>query len=275
MRMRLVRVRRGCGVTVSIGIFWAHTTAVRALSDNRSACSMSGFRTNRRGIVRAPVTRPWTVLAKANTDEGVLELRQRGDADFLIVIDGRVLMNSYSRTSEEQLSTIGLAGLQKPRARVLLAGLGMGFTLRAALDVLPADARVVVCELNPVVVEWCRGPLAAATDNAVDDPRVELVVEDVARRIAASAKTPFDAILLDLYEGPNAASQRRDDPFYGPAALARSRAALVRDGVLGVWSEDPDAAFAKRFASAGFDVKTHAIGKGGRKHIVYVGRRIG
>ncbi len=223
------------------------------------------------------MTRPWTTLAKVASDEGLLELRQRGD-DFLIVIDGRVLMNSYSRASEEELARLGVQHLAEAAApRVLVAGLGMGFTLRAALDVLPPKATILVCELNKVVVEWCRGPLAKATGDALGDPRVELHVEDVAARIAAIATSntsALDVILLDLYEGPNAASQRRDDPFYGPAALAQSRLALRPGGVLGVWSEDPDTAFAKRFTAAGFTVTTHPIGRGGRKHIVYVGTRV-
>jgi spermidine synthase len=219
------------------------------------------------------MTRPWTTLATAPTDEGALELRQRGDADFLIVIAGRVLMNSSSRSSEEELARLGLTGVHGPSPRVLVGGLGMGFTLRAALDVLPARAAVTVVELNPVVVEWCSGPLAVATRNAVADPRVRIALGDVAHAIATAKPGAYDAILLDLYEGPNAASQRRDDPFYGPAALARSHAALAANGTLAVWSEDPDAPFATRFAAAGFTVTTHSIGRGGRRHIVYLGRR--
>jgi spermidine synthase len=220
------------------------------------------------------MTRPWRVLAKVDTEEGMLELRQRGDADFLIVIGGRVLMNSYSRSSEEELARLGCAHLRGPKApkspHVLLAGLGMGFTLRAALDVLPPTAKVTVCEINQVVVDWCRGPLALATRDALGDPRVELRVEDVAKTIAAARPGSIAAIVLDLYEGPNAASQRREDPFYGPRALAQQHAALAPRGVLAVWSEDADAAYAKRLGAAGFDVKTHAIGSGGRKHVVYV-----
>jgi spermidine synthase len=221
------------------------------------------------------VARPWTTLATAELDDGaLLELRQRGDADFLIVIDGRVLMNSFSRSSEEALSKIGLAhvaGTASPR--VLIGGLGMGFTLRAALDVVPAAAEVVVAELNPVVLEWCKGPLGPATNHAVADPRVRVELADVAELIAKSPAGAFDAILLDLYEGPNDASQGRNDPFYSVAALGRQRQALAPRGVLAVWSEDKDAPYAKRFAAAGFAVTTHAFGTGGRKHIVYVGHR--
>lgn len=215
----------------------------------------------------------WKTLATSTTDEGLLELRQRGDGDdYLIVIGGRVLMNSQARKSEEALATLGIGACSSPPKRVLVAGLGMGYTLRAALDALPSDAEIVVCEIDRQIVDWCKGPLAASTNNALGDPRVKLEVTDVAARIAHSKNT-FDAILLDLYEGPNAASQRKDDPFYSAHALVRTRAALRPGGILAVWSEDADAPFAKRLVTAGFVVKAHSIGAGGRKHVVYVGRR--
>jgi spermidine synthase len=221
------------------------------------------------------VTRPWQSISRVETDEGVLELRQRGESDFLIVIGGRVLMNSYSRSSEEELARLALAELRSAGTspRVLIAGLGMGFTLRAALDRLPPGAQVTVCELNPVVVEWCRGPLAAATRHALADRRVNLQLADVARVIASAPAGHYHAIVLDLYEGPNAASQRRDDPFYSAAALVEQRRALARDGVLAVWSEDADAPYAKRVTSGGFALKTHSIGSGGRRHVVYLAVR--
>lgn len=221
------------------------------------------------------MTRPWKTLASAELDDGaLLELRQRGDSDFLIIVDGRVLMNSFSRRSEEELSRVGLAHLTGAKApRVLIGGLGMAFTLRAALDVLPPGAEVVVAELNPVVLEWCKGPLGPATNRAVDDPRVRVDLGDVAELIATSPAGRFDAILLDLYEGPNDASQGRNDPFYSPAALEKQRLALAKAGVLAVWSEDADAPYEKRFKAAGFAVTTHKFGTGGRKHVVYLGRR--
>lgn len=216
---------------------------------------------------------PWQTLATISTPEGPLELRRRGD-DWLMVIGGRVLMNSYSRRSEEALAhrAVECFARRAPH-RMLVSGLGMGFTLRALLDRVGADAKVVVVEINPTVVEWCRGPLAEATNAAVADPRVQVEVRDVADVIGSAAAGSYDLILLDLYEGPNRASQRSDDPFYGANALARTYRALAPGGVLAVWSEDPDAAFERRLATARFTVTTHSVGNGGRRHIVYLGAK--
>ncbi|MBK9035804.1 MAG: spermidine synthase [Myxococcales bacterium] len=219
------------------------------------------------------MAQPWQTLATVPTAEGPLELRQRGPRDFLIVVGGRVLMTSAARRSEEALATLAAAKISgRARPRVLIGGLGMAYTLRAALDAFGPDARVAVAELTPTVVDWCRGPLAVLTDAATVDPRVEVILDDVAK-VIARARASYDAILLDLYEGPNAATQRKDDPFYGPAALAASHAALRPGGVLAVWSEDPDAGFTRRFGAAGFTVTTHRPGKGGRAHVVYLGVR--
>jgi spermidine synthase len=214
----------------------------------------------------------WNTLATIATTEGALELRRRGDGVFLIVIAGRVLMTSNDRRSEQALATLACQGLAAPRPRVLIGGLGMGYTVRAALDALPAAAELVVAELTPEIEAWCRGPLAPLTGGALDDPRVRVVIGDVARAIAGAPRGHYDAILLDLYEGPHAATQRTDDPFYGKAALAASRAALAAGGVLAVWSEDPDDAFARRLATAGFEVEVRRLGKP-RRHVVYLARK--
>jgi spermidine synthase len=216
--------------------------------------------------------KPWKTLGSIATAEGPLELRQRGDKEFLLVIGGRVLMTSQERRSEERLATVSLAQVKAPAPRVLIGGLGMAYTLRAALDVLPATARVQVVELSPAVAEWCRGPLAVLTNDAAGDPRVRVILGDVSRVIHDAAPGSYDAILLDLYEGPHAASQRGDDPFYGPGALARSHAALAPGGTLAVWSEDPDDSFLRRFRKAGFEVNVDRSGSS-RVHLVYVGVR--
>lgn len=218
------------------------------------------------------MARPWQTLARVATDEGALELRQRGARDFLITIGGRVLMTSQARRSEQALATLPLRDRPPPRLRsVMIGGLGMGYTLRAALDVLPAMARVTVVELNGDVAAWCRGPLATLTDDALADARVTLVVADVADAIAGAKKGAYDAILLDLYEGPHAATQRGDDKLYGATALARTRDALASGGVLAVWSEEPDAAFERRLGDAGFRVERRRAGSGGRAHTIYLG----
>jgi spermidine synthase len=214
---------------------------------------------------------PWKTLATVTTDEGQLQLRQRG-GEFLIVIDGRVLMTSTERLSEEALATLAcgpVAKLASPRA--LIGGLGMAYTLRAALDALPASAEVVVAELNPAVEEWCRGPLAPLTNNAAGDPRVRIVIGDVSRVIAEAPRAHYHAIMLDLYEGPHAVTQRENDPFYGRAAIDRARAALAPGGVFAIWSEELDEKFSKRLGSAGFEVSTHRLGRS-RAHIVYLAR---
>jgi spermidine synthase len=231
------------------------------------------MRTTNAGISERPMTSAWQTIATIGTPEGVLELRRRRD-DWLMVIDGRVLMNSFSRSSEEQLSQLALERLgAQPANRVLSAGLGMGFTLRALLDHAPNTARITVAELNPVVVDWCRGPLAAATDEALRDPRVRVEIADVAEVIAKAAPGSFDLILLDLYEGPNTATQAADDPFYSAAALQRLHRALAPGGVAGIWSEDADAPFSKRFTSAGFAVTKHSLKSGASRHVVYLGQR--
>jgi len=214
----------------------------------------------------------WRTLETVDTLEGVLQLRQRGEQEFLITIDGRVLMTSSERRSEQALATKACALIADREApRVLIGGLGMGYTLRAALEALPASSEVVVAELTPTVEAWCRGPLSPLTDNAVLDPRVRIIIDDVSEVIRAASPGHYDAIMLDLYEGPNVASQSVNDPFYGRAALQRSHAALAKGGVLAVWSEDPDDDFARRFAAAGFETSIHRIS--GKAHLVYFGRR--
>lgn len=223
------------------------------------------------------MARPWQTIDHIETEAGRLELRQRAERDFLITIDDRVLMSSTAQLSERALGELGSRPVaDRPAPRVLIGGLGMGYTLRAALDALPPDAAVVVAELNPTVVEWCRGPLFALTDGAVADLRATVDLRDVALIIAEAAAGPdgarFDAILLDLYEGPRDATQSAADPFYGREALRRSRLALRPDGVFAVWSEFPDSPFEKRLQAAGFRVEHRRPGRGGSRHIVYLAR---
>ena len=222
------------------------------------------------------MAKPWTTLDRVQTAEGSLELRARGERDFLVTIDGRVLMSSQSNRSEQELGLLGCQGLTRPGARVLIGGLGLGFTLHSALSACPADARVVMCEITEAVVAWNRGPLAPLTDSAITDPRVEVVVDDVAaviRRAArAGAAQRFDRILLDLYEGPNEGRRQEGEPFYGATALEMTHQALRPDGVFAVWSEEHDAAFQRRLGAAGFRVERRRA-RSGARHVVYLARR--
>ena len=225
-------------------------------------------------MVSQRTVQPWRTIASVMTPEGLLELRQRGEGSTLITIAGRVLMTSDAHRSEDLLARLACAPLAgRPRPRVLLGGLGMGYTLRAALDALPAAAEVTVVDLNGCVVDWCRGPIAALSGRALDDPRVKVLVADVAHVIAAAPAASLDAIVLDLYEGPHEATSGPSSPLYGPAALDRSRTALRPGGILAVWSEEPDLPFETRLRATGFAFERHRSGKGGRAHIVYLGIR--
>lgn len=220
----------------------------------------------------------WETLERIETQAGPLELRRRGKNDFLITVAGRVLMNSHANRSELALADLACAALDPlPEPRVLLGGLGMGCTLRAALDRLPAGAQVEVVELNPHVAHWCRGPLAEINADALADARVQLRLGDVSAVIKEAAGGPgagiYDGILLDLYEGPHPGSDAQHDPFYGRRALAHSRSALALGGVLAVWAEAPDRGFEDRMRAAGLKTQTHRPGKGGLRHAIHLGRR--
>lgn len=181
-------------------------------------------------------------------------------------------MTSTARRSEEALATLACAQLAEHASpRLLIAGLGMGYTLRAALDALPAAAHVEVAELQPEVVDWCRGPMAQLSRAALDDARVEVRIADVAA-VIAEATGRYDAIVLDLYEGPYATRSGRLDPLFGPVALRQTRTALATGGILAVWAEDFEPAFPRRLEAAGFAAQFRRVGGGGRKHVVYLGR---
>ncbi len=223
------------------------------------------------------MAQPWQTIDRVDTEDGVLELRRRGTRDFLILINNRVLMNSGANRSEIALGELACRkAATGRRPRVLIGGLGMGLTLKAALDSLPFTAQVVVAELNPVVVTWCRGPLAMLTNHAVDDPRVTVVIDDAAAVIASAAQPGaerFDVIVIDLYEGPGAASDPQRDTFYGGRALATTVKALTPGGIFAVWGENPDASFEKRLAAAGFMVDRKRPGRGGLRHVVYAAQK--
>ncbi len=225
------------------------------------------------------MTRPWIDIETVPSDDGELRLLQRGDDHFMITLDGRIIMVSDAHRSEQALAHEALEHLGPIDApRVLIAGLGMGFTLGAALDDLDEGARITVAELSSDIVRWCRGPLGKLTDFSLDDPRVRVEVTDVEQVIRRAAKAGpdglFDAILLDLWHGPNQADINENEPYYGRGALLAAHGALKPGGVLAVWSEDPDGAFEKRLVSVGFSYKRRRPDGGGRRHVVYLAKKV-
>jgi spermidine synthase len=218
---------------------------------------------------------PWIELDRAPVPQGgELRLMRRGH-EFSIKLGVAELMTSRLSASEAALATLAAEKLKgRTRPLVLIGGLGMGFTLRAALSAFGADARIVVAELTPAVVRWARGPMAELFGGCLDDPRVEMVEADVAKLIRA-AKPRYDAILLDVDNGPEAMTQSANDDLYSLRGLAAARAALSPGGVLAVWSQGPDRAFAQRFEKAGFlveDKRVRAGGvHGGTRHVIWLG----
>lgn len=220
---------------------------------------------------------PLELLDTADLPEGgTLRLMRRG-RDHMILFGRNELMSSRLRGSEEALATLAYERLKgRPRPHMLVGGLGMGFTLRAALDVMPCDARVTVGELVPKIVEWARGPLAHLFGDSLDDPRTHIDVRDIYEIIAGS-RALYDAILLDVDNGPDGLIHVANDRLYGPEGLRMSHAALKPGGVLAVWSAYPDKAFTDRMARAGFQVEELKVrATGGRKgahHVIWMGTR--
>lgn len=219
---------------------------------------------------------PWRTVAEADTPDGKLVLRRRGTLDVLLTIDGRVLMSSMAHRSEVELVRRAAERMQpRDRPHVLIAGLGLGFSLQAALQSLPERARIVVCELNPDIVRWARGPIADLVAPLLDDPRVTVIVDDVSHLIgnaaAAGGQDRFDAIILDLYTGPNEELYGKKSPLFGAKALTRTREALTAGGVFAIWSEEADPIFEKRARSIGLDMERERSKGKGPRYVIYLG----
>ena len=222
---------------------------------------------------------PWKLLDTAQTPGDGPELRlYERDNEFSIKVGNYELMNSRVYGSEDALGKLGCQKIAKhPRARVLIGGLGMGYTVRSALDELGDTAQVAVAELIPEVVQWNRGVLAGLAGHPLDDERVSVHEFDVAELI----KTPeggYNAILLDVDNGPQGLTVKENDWLYSPNGLDTTFAALKPKGVLAVWSSGPEAAFAKRLRRAGFEVEEVGLrargkGKGGAHYTVYLAER--
>jgi len=199
---------------------------------------------------------PWKLLDTAEVPggEGELRLYRRGE-EFSIRIDGRELMNSRVYGSEDALAELSCAKVAaRTRPRVLVGGLGVGYTLAASLRQLGADAEVVVAELSPAVVRWNRGPLSHVAGHPLHDPRVRVLEQDVGEAMHA-APGAYDAIMLDVDNGPEGLTRKQNDSLYGHAGLLVARAALRPRGVLAVWSAGGDRGFVRRLQRVGFEVE--------------------
>lgn len=202
-----------------------------------------------------------------------LRLIQRG-TEFSIMLGANELMNSRLSGSEEALATLACAKISAhPKARILVGGLGMGFTLRAALANLNNAAEIIVAELVPAVVAWATGPMAEHNGTSLSDPRTNIVTEDVAKLIR-DAGAGYDAILLDVDNGPDGLTKGANNHLYSVDGLARAWHALRPSGVLAIWSAAPDKAFADRLRATGFAVDEAAVrahkGKSGARHIIWL-----
>jgi spermidine synthase len=203
-----------------------------------------------------------------------LRLFRRG-ADYMIVLERNELMNSRMSGSEEALAEMTIDRLgSKLMPRMLIGGYGMGFTLRKALAGVGAQAEIIVAELVPQIIDWARGPMAELTAGCLDDPRVTIFEGDVAAAIGG-ARGDYDAILLDVDNGPDGLTRLANDRLYTMSGLAAAHRALRPGGVLAVWSAGPDPRFARRMKDAEFWVEEVAVrarqnGKGPR-HVIWFG----
>ena len=220
--------------------------------------------------------KPWELLGQARTPDGEDISLTRQDREYVILASGKSLMSSRMHGSEEALARLACREartLDEPC--VLVGGLGMGFTLRATLDLLPPGATVVVAELVPAVVEWNRGPLGPLAGHPLNDQRVSIDVGDVAATLRSSTSR-FDVILFDVDNGPAALTASHNTRLYDDEGLAAARAALTPDGVLAVWSAWEDRKFEQRLRYGGFRVEVERVRgrlkKGGPRHTIFLGR---
>jgi spermidine synthase len=209
-------------------------------------------------------------------DGSVIKLVRRDD-EYLILSNGAVLMSSRTHGSEEQLATLACQRMRTlKRPSVLIGGLGMGFTLRAALDVLPADATVVVAELLPAVVEWNRDPLGPLAGRPLSDKRVRVKNEDV-RYILRAGVGQFDGVLLDVDNGPAAFTVSNNATLYDDSGIEATRAALKPGGVLAVWAARDDLKFEQRLRRSKFAVQTHRVRgrlkSAGARHTIFLAHK--
>lgn len=223
---------------------------------------------------------PRTTLAVAQIPGGdTLTLVSHG-RDFVVKLGADELMGTRMQFSEEQLAVLTLQQLSAPSPRVLIGGYGLGFTYRAALDHLPRGGHVTVAEVVPEILDWARGPLAHLTGDSLEDRRGEVVIADVAALIddAVDGTCPrWDAILLDVDNGPDGIVRDANDRLYTRAGLTQARDALNPGGILAVWSAAPDPAFTRRLQGAGLAVETRTVrarpNNKGPQHTIWFAKR--
>ena len=233
---------------------------------------------NRELLCHSRQVLPWEVLGETKAPDGTLLALTRRGGEYVILANGKSLMSNRMHGSEEALASLGLKALPRPtEPHVLVGGLGMGYTLRATLDHLPPHASVLVAELLPAVVDWNRGPLGPLTNHPLKDARVRVRHGDVANTLRANPGT-FDAVLLDVDNGPAAFTTDFNGGLYDNAGLANARAALVPGGMLAVWSAWEDRKFEQRLRYAGFAVRVEHVRarlkKGGPHHTIFLARRM-
>ena len=225
---------------------------------------------------------PRIELAKAKIPDGdSLHLVSHG-SDFIIMIGREELMSSRMQFSEEQLAELTLERVKAVQPRVLIGGYGMGFTLRAALARMAANSEVVVAELVADIIDWARGPMAELTGDSLSDPRLAIEIADVAAVIDDASDgtiARFDAILLDVDNGPDGLVRDGNEQIYSRTGLARARDALNEGGVLAVWSAAPDHRFTRRLRDARFEVEERFVrarpNNKGPKHTIWFATKRG
>jgi spermidine synthase len=222
--------------------------------------------------------KPFELLGQTVSPDGTdMKLIRRGD-EYLILAGGAILMSSRMHGSEEALATFACQRVRTlERSSVLIGGLGMGFTLRATLDLLSPDATVVVAELVPAVVEWNHGPLGPLAGQPLEDKRVRVERGDVAV-ILSSRLGPFDAVLLDVDNGPAAFTASSNAGLYDDRGVAAAHAALTMNGVLAVWATREDRKFVQRLRDGGFSVEVQRVRgrlkSGGPHHTIFLGHKL-
>jgi spermidine synthase len=221
--------------------------------------------------------KPLELLGESLTPDGTDLKLARRDREYIILANGKSLMSSRMHGSEEALAILSCRKARTmEQPSVLVGGLGMGFTLRATLDLLPPNARVVVAELVPAVVEWNRGMLGPLARHPLKDRRVWVDVDDVAVTIS-STPDRFDAVLLDVDNGPSAFASSSNEKLYDDGGVAAAHRALKSGGVLAVWSAREDRKFEQRLRYAGFTVEVEQVRgrlkKGGPRHTIFLAHR--